>query len=182
MAALSAVVIVLVVKLVKSANRHSRYVEYVRIHDSLSNEAIDLTVGIVKELLDLAVTSSFKPDPFTYRLTQRMFVNPNRPESIVHNFDHLADCRFYGVLTDLRSSNGKLSDEDILFCSLICFDFSPAAISMLYNHTNSQSYYNRRSRLRKRLGIRFEGDHIRTFLNERIALLSDKDKNNDKVA
>jgi len=172
LAVLSAIIIFLSVKLSRERKRFARYLEYVRKRDSHLNEAIDLTVGIIKELSELAVTSSLQADPFIYRLTHRLLLDPSNPESVVHNFDTLADCRYYGVLSDLRDDNEKLSDEDILFCSLICFDFSPAVISMLYGHTHTQSYYNRRSRVRKRLGINHEGDHIRTYLKQRIALLS----------
>lgn len=159
-----AAVVVLQLRLDRTRRVFARYMKCFRQRDAVMDESIDLVIGIVRELLEVAATSSIDKDLFMRRLSRALFLNPEDPKSVVHNLDVIADCRFYGVMTHLKENNYRLSKDDLIFCSMICFDFTQPVISMLYGHTNDQSYYNRRLRLRNRLGINKDGEHIRTYL------------------
>jgi len=128
------------------------------------DEIIDQVVGIVRELLEMAATSSVTQDLFMHRLSRHLFLHPKNPKSLIRHLDKLADFRYYGVITFLSENNYRLTQDDLILCSMICFDFSQAVISMLYGYSGNQSYYNRRNRLREKLGISKDGEHIRTYL------------------
>jgi len=175
-AVLATLSLFLIVELVKTRRRLRSYVDSVRVRDRSTNEAIDGTVAILKQLLELAVTSDFKSNPFLYRLVNKLLLPPNNPRSIFHHFDKVADCRYYGVLSEMRKKYGNLTEDDLLFCSFICFGFNPSAITLIYGHKNLQSYYNKRCRLRKRMGLGNEADHIKTYLQERMEILCSSQK------
>lgn len=168
-----AIIISLLHKIDRIRRTFNRYMRSFRHRDSLMDESVDLVVGILRELMEQAVTStgSLSPNLFINRLTRTLFLNPVNPKSVFHNLDVIADCRFYGVINYLRENNYRLTQDDLVFCSLICFDFTEPAISLLYGYTSVQSYYNRRSRLRVKLGIDKDGEHIRTYLKNLIQTL-----------
>ena len=63
----------------------------------------------------------------------------------------------------LQNQFPTLSDEEINLCCLTLLGFDINHIRILFNHSNIQSTYSKRTRLRKKLGLNSD-ENIRNFL------------------
>ena len=61
--------------------------------------------------------------------------------------------KYYGVVDYLKAHYPELRKQNLDLCCLLCFGFSQHGICYLYNYEDIGSFYNKRSRLRKKLGL-----------------------------
>lgn len=58
-----------------------------------------------------------------------------------------------GFISYLRKHYPEMTKYDLAYCGLILLGFTPDSIRVLYNHTNIQSLYIIRSRIRTKMNL-----------------------------
>ncbi len=141
-------------------------------HDRMAFKAIDAVMGIFLTMLDIGAMHGMSGDLLRRELNRSVFVNPEIDGNLLSDISLLADYRFGGVISYLRRTGKRLNENDLKFCSLLCFRTSAIGMMKLYNHTNPACYYNRRGRIMRRIGLP-KGKHtLERFLFETMESLS----------
>lgn len=130
----------------------------------------------LKTLIDHAYLYERKPDRFYEEFKQYVIINPNAQYAF-SDIRYVVNKTCFGVIDYLHANYPDLTSFDLDLCSLLCFGFSQNGIRMIYEHKNNYSLYNKRSKLRKKLGLA-AGVQIEHFLQALIVELG-KQQNND---
>jgi len=75
---------------------------------------------------------------------------------------------YHNILDDLKAMHPDLSLHELCYCGLICLGFSQQSIRVLYDHTNINSIYSLRARIRAKLGISNSNKNLDTYFKELI--------------
>ena len=116
----------------------------------------------LKTLIDNAWLYERKPALFYEEFKKYVIINPNAQYAF-SDIQYVVNKTCFGVIDYLRKNYPDLTGFDLDLCSLLCFGFSQNGIRMIYEHKNNYSLYNKRSRLRKKLGLQ-AGEQIEHFL------------------
>lgn len=110
-------------------------------------------------------TQSSRPATFAKQFQQYMKVNV-RSHTSLSELHYVVDRKFNGIVKYLEKNYPKLTKQDLDLCCLICFGFSQYGICYLYE-TELQTFYNKRHRLRERLGLK-QHQKIEVFIQDLI--------------
>lgn len=110
-------------------------------------------------------TQSSRPATFAKQFQQYMKVNV-RSHTSLSELHYVVDRKFNGIVKYLEKNYPKLTKQDLDLCCLICFGFSQYGICYLYE-TELQTFYNKRHRLRERLGLK-QHQKIEVFIQNLI--------------
>lgn len=110
-------------------------------------------------------TQSSRPAIFAKQFQQYMKVNV-RSHTSLSELHYVVDRKFNGIVKYLEKNYPKLTKQDLDLCCLICFGFSQYGICYLYE-TELQTFYNKRHRLRERLGLK-QHQKIEVFIQDLI--------------
>ena len=116
----------------------------------------------LKTLIDNAWLYERKPALFYEEFKKYVIINPNAQYAF-SDIQYVVNKTCFGVIDYLRKNYPDLTGVDLDLCSLLCFGFSQNGIRMIYEHKNNYSLYNKRSKLRKKLGLQ-AGEQIEHFL------------------
>ena len=116
----------------------------------------------LKTLIDNAWLYERKPALFYEEFKKYVIINPNAQYAF-SDIQYVVNKTCFGVIDYLRKNYPDLTGFDLDLCSLLCFGFSQNGIRMIYEHKNNYSLYNKRSKLRKKLGLQ-AGEQIEHFL------------------
>ena len=93
-------------------------------------------------------------------------------DSFVKDIRAIASLYCEGFVETIQSLSNDLTNEEINLACLILLGFDNYQIRILFNHTHAQSIYNKRRRLRKKLGLDNDVD-LETFFQ---SLMNKDDK------
>lgn len=123
----------------------------------------------LKLLIDNAYLYERKPAQFFEEFKKYVIINPNTQYAF-SDIQYVVNKTCFGVIDHLKENYPDLSPFDLDLCSLLCFGFTQNGIRMIYEHKNTYSIYNKRSKLRKKLGLQ-SSEHIETFLKSLVEKL-----------
>lgn len=127
---------------------------------------------MLRDLTETAAQCGDDPKLLFRKFNSYIFTGPDGRQSILRYIQPIANYQCHGIIDFLRKINPKLTEDDLTFCSLICLGFAPNSIQMIYGQSNTASFYNRRSRLRRKLGAA-DGDRaLEALLTEMITELA----------
>jgi len=132
-----------------------------RLKEALNNKVLHL-----QKILELASLYSNNSDLFHKKYKKDLW-----NESKNQYFDDMHDIindKYFGVIDELKNKYPDLNEEDLNLCCLICFGLSNNQISMLFGHTNPNSIFTKRHKLRKKLGIWASDISLEDFIQETI--------------
>ncbi len=136
---------------------------------------------MIKDLTETAAQCGDDPKLLMRKFNNYLFTGPDGQQSILRHIQPIANYQCHGIIEFLRDISPKLSEDDLTFCSLLCLGFAPNSIQMIYGQSNPASFYNRRSRLRRRLGVT-DGDRaLETLLSEMIAELAERESRENGI-
>ena len=138
-----------------------------RLKEALNNKVLHL-----QKLLELASLYSNNSELFHKRYKKDLWI-----ESKSQYFDDMHDIindKYFGIIDELKTKYPDLNEEDLNLCCLICFGLSNNQISMLFGHTNPNSIFTKRHKLRKKLGLWASDISLEDFIRETIEELSKK--------
>lgn len=124
------------------------------------------------DLLEEAYLFEKKPERFLK--TFKNYIKESTSKDFAFSdLKYIVNKKYYGIIDYLRNGYPDLTESDLDLCSMICFGFSSNSIRQIYAHTNPDSIYNKRSKLRSKLkldpSIQIEG-----FIRNVLAELSQK--------
>lgn len=142
--------------------------------EALPREVLDYTVRILDSLMETAALSGDNPQLLMTKLRRFIFTGDESRQGIIRYMQPIANFQCHGIVDLLRDINPRLTEDDLTFCSLLCLGFAPNSIQMLYGQSNPASFYNRRSRIRKKLGVTDNDRSLESLLAEMVSSLSSK--------
>ena len=159
----------------------SNYTELKNLYDRLGAErdqedetetrfmkALDNRLKGLGDLLEEAYLFENKPERFLK--TFKDYVKESSAQEFAFSdLRYIVNKKYCGIVDYLQKTYSDLSESDLDLCSMICFGFSSNSIRQIYAHTNPDSIYYKRSKLRNKLklgpSIQIEG-FIRNLLAE----------------
>lgn len=98
-----------------------------------------------------------------------------RSDISLSDLQYVVNKNYHGIIDYLEVNYPKLTKQDLDLCSLLCFGFSQYGICYIYG-TEIQSFYNRRHRLRERLGLE-KNQNIELFIKDLMRKLEQEQMN-----
>jgi len=158
--ALLAIVVTLVLLLSREHRRYlvsvsncHRIKEEISAHRLVCHNVSRWVCSLLGDLTSDFALSSHHNELLISKIQKRFSAASGKNECISKCVVSLADISYNGISQRLKEKFPKLSVTDIEICSLILLDFPPNGIQYIYRHTNNQSYYNFRKRLRSKMNI-----------------------------
>lgn len=135
-------------------------------------DALEERMVVLRNWVDKAET--MKPALFMKSFRDYMTVNVKSKHAL-SDLQYVVNRKYYGVVDYLKAHYPELRKQDLDLCCLLCFGFSQHGICYLYNYEDIGSFYNKRSRLRKKLGLPPERT-LESFIAELLAGLAPKEE------
>lgn len=135
-------------------------------------DALEERMVVLRNWVDKAET--MKPALFMKSFRDYMTVNVKSKHAL-SDLQYVVNRKYYGVVDYLKAHYPELRKQDLDLCCLLCFGFSQHGICYLYNYEDIGSFYNKRSRLRKKLGLSPERT-LESFIAELLAELAPKEE------
>lgn len=135
-------------------------------------EALEERMVVLRNWVDKAET--MKPALFMKSFRDYMTVNVKSKHAL-SDLQYVVNRKYFGVVDYLKAHYPELRKQDLDLCCLLCFGFSQHGICYLYNYEDIGSFYNKRSRLRKKLGLPPERT-LESFIAELLAELAPKEE------
>mgnify|MGYP002526186153 FL=1 len=135
-------------------------------------DALEERMVVLRNWVDKAET--MKPALFMKSFRDYMTVNVKSKHAL-SNLQYVVNRKYFGVVDYLKAHYPELRKQDLDLCCLLCFGFSQHGICYLYNYEDIGSFYNKRSRLRKKLGLPPERT-LESFIAELLAELAPKEE------
>lgn len=135
-------------------------------------DALEERMVVLRNWVDKAET--MKPALFMKSFRDYMTVNVESKHAL-SDLQYVVNRKYFGVVDYLKAHYPELRKQDLDLCCLLCFGFSQHGICYLYNYEDIGSFYNKRSRLRKKLGLPPERT-LESFIAELLAGLAPKEE------
>ncbi len=135
-------------------------------------DALEERMVVLRNWVDKAET--MKPALFMKSFRDYMTVNVKSKHAL-SDLQYVVNRKYFGVVDYLKVHYPELRKQDLDLCCLLCFGFSQHGICYLYNYEDIGSFYNKRSRLRKKLGLPPERT-LESFIAELLAELAPKEE------
>ncbi|CDC98435.1 putative uncharacterized protein [Alistipes sp. CAG:268] len=135
-------------------------------------DALEERMVVLRNWVDKAET--MKPALFMKSFCDYMTVNVKSKHAL-SDLQYVVNRKYFGVVDYLKAHYPELRKQDLDLCCLLCFGFSQHGICYLYNYEDIGSFYNKRSRLRKKLGLPPERT-LESFIAELLAELAPKEE------
>lgn len=131
------------------------------------SKAIEERLSGLHRLIENASTA--KPAAFIKEFKKYVSVNTNSKYALF-DLQYIVNQKYFGIIDHLKARYPELNKHDLDLCALMCFGFSHAGICYLYDYSDLGSFYNKRSRLRRKLQLP-QDSKIEEFIRERISEL-----------
>lgn len=131
---------------------------------------LEKRMGSLKQLLEIASVYESRPTLFYAKFKEYIKVRPQMDTQWEEDMVAITNRFCNNLIEELRSAHPSLSVHELCYCSLICLGFTQQSIRVLYDHTNMNSVYSLRTRIRSKLGISSSyslDNHIRELLIKR---------------
>lgn len=135
-------------------------------------DALEERMVVLRNWVDKAET--MKPALFMKSFRDYMTVNVKSKHAL-SDLQYVVNRKYFGVVDYLKAHYPELRKQDLDLCCLLCSGFSQHGICYLYNYEDIGSFYNKRSRLRKKPGLPPERT-LESFIAELLAELAPKEE------
>lgn len=136
--------------------------------ESKMSKAIEERLSGLHQLIEKLPT--IKPANFVREFKRYMAVDTSSQYAL-YDLQYIVNQKYSGIIDHLKARHPDLNKHDLDLCALMCFGFSHAGICYLYDYSTLGSFYNKRSRLRRKLQLSQE-EKIEDFIHRQIAELS----------
>lgn len=116
-------------------------------------------IDFLKILGDMAIRTQQKPERFLESFKENLhFKGKGEHRHFVPDLQAWVNQAFYGIVDYLRKAYPHLTEDDLNFLCLLYLKMPMEIMSLIYNFTNTKSLYNKRSNLRKKIGLSSDED------------------------
>lgn len=120
----------------------------------------------LQHLLELGSVYENKTEVFYKKFREHMCLEAKNKAAFADLYE-LTDLYCNGVAEYLKNNYPLLNDEDLRLCCMIALGFSSQEIRLIFSHTNKDSIYTKRSKLRTKLKLSPEMN-LETFIRNMI--------------
>ena len=90
---------------------------------------------------------------FYGKFQEHIQLSKNKNQELMNDIIEVADLLHNGVISFLRENYSSLTKHELCYCGFIALGFSPESIRVLYNHSNINSIYTTRRKIRSKLSL-----------------------------
>jgi chromosome segregation ATPase len=134
-----------------------------RLHEVLTNKMLH-----VQKLVDYLFLYDNNPDEFKKKIGSAV-IQAER-DRYFGELHEIVNEKYAGIVDYLKQQHPTLSDDELNICCLICFGFNNNQMGILFGYTNSNSIFNKRHKLRKKMGLWPNYESLESYL---IRLMAD---------
>ena len=120
----------------------------------------------LKDLIEIASIYAGRPTQFYEKFKEYVKVSPVSNIKWEEDIISITNLFTGNLMSELHNGHPDLSRHEMCYCSLICLGFSQQSIRMLYDHTNMNSIYSLRTRIRSKLGISSSGKSLDNYFRD----------------
>lgn len=120
----------------------------------------------LKDLIEMASIYEGRPTQFYEKFKEYVKVSPVSNIKWEEDIISITNLFTGNLMSELHNGHPDLSRHEMCYCSLICLGFSQQSIRMLYDHTNMNSIYSLRTRIRSKLGISSSGKSLDNYFRD----------------
>lgn len=107
---------------------------------------------LMKNILDIAYTTESNPKHFYKKFLENINAG-TKAEDAFGDLQYVVNEKYSGIIDHVKEAYPILSKADLDFFSMLCFDFTPNAIRLIYGHTNLDSVFTKRKKLRDKMNV-----------------------------
>ena len=158
---------------------HSEYDEISEIYAALS-ERFSKQSGIgeqmsrllgkrmdsLRELLEIASRYESRPALFYAKFKESVKVSSQYNRKWEEEVISITNLSYGNIIEDLKEAHPDLTVHELCYCCFVCLGFSPQSIRVLYDHTNLNSIYTVRSKIRSKLGLVNSSKSLDSYFKE----------------
>lgn len=137
--------------------------------ESKVGKAIEERLSGLHRLIEKMPT--IKPADFIKEFKRYMAVDTSSRYALF-DLQYIVNRKYFGIIDHLKARYPDLNKHDLDLCALMCFGFSHTGICYLYDYSDLGSFYNKRSRLRRKLRLP-QSCKIEDFIQGKISELRD---------
>lgn len=119
--------------------------------ENVPRDAIDNLIRFIRELASDLITESDDPEHVVVQASRTRIRDGREIPGFLSYILPLADYRFYGIISFLKKEYPELTADELSVCALTCLGFSSEVSRYLMQMSNPASFYNMRSRIRRKL-------------------------------
>lgn len=108
---------------------------------------------IIVEIMSTLAASGENPSLLMRRLRRNFTVQNSNVQTLARHFSTISNRYCYGLTDCLKERYPLLSQSDLDFCSLLALGLSSAEISLAYGYDHPATFYNKRHKIRKKMGL-----------------------------
>lgn len=159
-------------------NLHENYEQIQEKYNNLTNrhgqklntfrKVLESRLISMKNLMEIASTSGENVDLFLKKFKKYILIESGNKQKLFSNLQELVNLHYADVIDYLKKEYPKLNIEDLDLCCLIYLQIPVSGIQLIYNYTNMDSLYNRRYRIRQKMGIP-SGINLEQYLEQLLA-------------
>ena len=117
-------------------------------------EALQSRLQSIRTLAEYAYLYGEKsPHKFYSKFQEQMAISRRKNDNLSKEILEIADMLNNGFISYLKKQYPSMTMYDLAYCGLILLGFTHDSIRVIYNHTNIQSLYIIRSRIRTKMNI-----------------------------
>lgn len=117
-------------------------------------EVLKNRIESLRQLSELASVYGVGDNSRFYgKFQEHIQLSKNKNQELMNDIIEVADLLHNGVISFLRENYSSLTKHELCYCGFIALGFSPESIRVLYNHTNINSIYTTRRKIRSKLSL-----------------------------
>lgn len=105
----------------------------------------------------MAVKTKQRPERFLESFKENLILKGEK-KRFFSDLQMWVNQSHHGIVDYLRKLYPHLTEDDLDFCCLLYLKMPVDVMLLMYDFTNKNSLYNKRSDLRKKIGLTFEDD------------------------
>ncbi len=140
-----------------------------RLQEVLTNKMLH-----IQKLVDYLFLYENNPDEFKKKI--RIAVVQAKKDEYFGELHEIVNDRYYGIVDHLKRLHPSLSNDELSLCCLICFGFNNNQIGILFGYTNANSIFNKRHKIRKKMGLWPNYESLEAYLTQVISDLSNNEQ------
>lgn len=119
--------------------------------EDVPRNAVDNLIHFIRELVSDLITGSADPEHAVIQVCRTRIHDGREIPGFLSYIQPLADYRCYGIISFLKKEYPALTFDELSVCALTCLGFPSDVSRYLMQMSNPASFYNMRSRIRRKL-------------------------------
>jgi chaperonin cofactor prefoldin len=138
-----------------------------RLHDLLTNKMLHL-----QKMVDYLFLYKNNSDEFKKKVGSAVI--QAEKDTYFGELREVVNEKFAGIVDYLEAQFPSLTEDEVNLCCLVCFGFNNNQIGILFGYTNPNSIFNKRHKLRKKMGLWPNYESLEAYLSQTVENLRNR--------